>query len=399
MNRSTVIVVAPDKFKGSAPAKEVAESLTQGLNSVLRSAEVRCVPVADGGEGTVDAAVSAGFARHSLQVTGPVSVGVEATWALDGSHEAVVELAQASGIELLDPNRLAGTAATSRGTGEILQAALESDAQRIVLGLGGSASTDGGAGMLAGLGVELHDSNGQPVPDGGGNLQHLAHVSLAGLDPRWADIEVVLASDVDNPLLGPAGAAAVFGPQKGLASDQVPTLDAALGNFANLLAEAAEREWGSTAGKYVRDMVDHPGAGAAGGTGFAAMAALGAKQRRGIDVVLDFVDFPNALRHADLVITGEGSLDEQSLQGKTPVGVGQAAVQHDIPVYAVCGRSLLTAQQATQAGIDKVFALSDLEADPSVSMSQPHRLLVQIGQQIGHTLIAETAQREGVDRV
>src|SRR5699024_2304171 len=151
MNRSTVIVVAPDKFKGSAPAKEVAESLTQGLNSVLRSAEVRCVPVADGGEGTVDAAVSAGFAGHSLQVTGPVSVRLETTRALAGSLEAVMQLAQASGRELLDPNRLAGTAATSRATGAILLSALESGAQRIVLGLCGSASTDGGAGMLAGL--------------------------------------------------------------------------------------------------------------------------------------------------------------------------------------------------------------------------------------------------------
>ena len=399
MNRSAVIVVAPDKFKGSAPATEVAEALTEGLNSVLPSAQVRCVPVADGGEGTVDAAVSAGFTRQSLQVTGPVSLPVEATWALHGSHEAVVELAQASGIELLDPNRLAGAAATSRGTGEILQNALNSGAQRIVLGLGGSACTDGGAGMLAALGVGLYDGNDQQIPDGGGNLQRLTRVSLAGLDPRWADIDVVLASDVDNPLLGPAGAAAVFGPQKGLDNDQAPTLDAALGHFANLLAEAAEREWGPNAGQYVRDMIDHPGAGAAGGTGFAAMAALGAKQRRGIDVVLDFVDFASALHNADLVITGEGSLDEQSLQGKTPVGVGQAAAQQHIPVYAVCGRSLLTAQQATQAGIDKVFALSDLEVDPGVSMSQAHRLLVQIGQQIGHTLIAEPAQQEGVDRV
>jgi len=399
MNCSTVIVVAPDKFKGSAPAREVAEAITEGLNSVLPSAQVRCIPVADGGEGTVDAAVSAGFTKRNLQVTGPVAVPVEATWALHGSHEAVVELAQASGIELLDPKRLAGAAATSRGTGEMLQSALASGAQRIVLGLGGSACTDGGAGMLAALGVELYDANDQPILDGGGNLQHLAHVSLAGLDPRWADIEVVLASDVDNPLLGPAGAAAVFGPQKGLDDNQVPILDAALGHFANLLAEAAEREWGFEAGGHVRDMVEHPGAGAAGGTGFAAMAALGATQRRGIDVVLDFVDFSSALHNADLVVTGEGSLDEQSLQGKTPVGVGQAAAQQHIPVYAVCGRSLLTTQQATQAGIDKVFALSDLEPDPSVSMSQAHRLLVQIGQQIGHTLIAETAQREGVDRV
>src|SRR5690625_4689597 len=212
MNTQAVIVIAPDKFKGSATAEEVAVALKRGLRSTISSAEVRCVPVADGGEGTVDAAVSAGFARQITRVTGPTGDPVDAAWAMHTSvsgTDAVVELSQASGIELLDPSRLTGATATSRGTGELLQAALDAGATRIVLGLGGSACTDGGAGMLAALGAKLLDQNGITVADGGGSLHKLHRIELTDIDPRWAHTEVILASDVDNPLLGIDGAARV----------------------------------------------------------------------------------------------------------------------------------------------------------------------------------------------
>lgn len=389
MNNRPVIVVAPDKFKGSLTAREAADALAVGLRSALPDADVRCVPVADGGEGTVDAAVTAGFDRQSLHVTGPVGSSVDASWALSVSGEAVVELAQASGIELLPPGELAGASATSRGTGEVLNAALQSGARRIVLGLGGSACTDGGAGLLAALGVSLEDQDGQNIPDGGGSLHRLRHISLAGFEARWRDQEVVLASDVDNPLIGDDGAAAVFGPQKGLTENDVSAYDASLAHFARLLADAAEREWGPEFGQHVRAMVNHPGAGAAGGAGFAAMAVLGAQRRRGIDVVLDLVSLHDALDGADLVLTGEGSLDLQSLQGKTPVGVSESAARADVPVEVVCGRSLLSLEQAQTAGIRRIWALSDLEPDPDRSMRDAHKLLTQLGRQIGERNLGE----------
>lgn len=400
MNQPAVIVLAPDKFKGSATAEQVAGALSQGILSVIPAAEIRRVPVADGGEGTVAAAIAAGFTRKIAQVTGPTGDLVEASWAITtnpttGQHEAVVEMAQASGIELLDSGLLAGATATSRGTGELLQAALDAGAKRIILGLGGSANTDGGAGMLAALGIDLTDKYGNALADGGAALRYLHHIDFAGLDPRWSDTEVVLATDVDNSLLGPEGAAAIFGPQKGLTAHEVAVIDKALGRFADVLSQAAARQWGPSAGQYVDSVVTHPGAGAAGGTGFAAMTILEAYRRRGIDIVLEFVDFPAALDAADLVITGEGSLDNQSTQGKTPVGVADAAKYHQIPVYAVCGRNLLSASQALDANIDRVFSLSELEPVPEVSMRQAHTLLHKIGAQIGDMFVAESTLFKG----
>ena len=393
MNIQPVVVIAPDKFKGSATAKEVAAALTRGLRSATSSAEVRCVPVADGGEGTIDAAVAAGFTQQTALVTGPLGRPVEARWAIKHSSDrtdAVVELAQTSGIELLEPTRSTGATATSRGTGELLQAALEAGATRIVLGLGGSACTDGGAGMLAALGAKLLDQNGITVADGGGSLHKLHRIELTDIDPRWAHTEVILASDVDNPLLGIDGAARVFGPQKGLSDDDIAGFDTSLGHFAERLRDAAAQTFGREAAQSVTDAITKPGAGAAGGTGFAAMAVLGAKRRRGIDVILDIVDFASALTDATLVITGEGSLDVQTLQGKAPVGIAQVANQHQIPVFAVCGRSLLSDRQAAGAGFDRVFALTELESDPEVSMREAQDLLVRLGARIGKILLAHS---------
>lgn len=375
------IVVAPDKFKGSVTAEEAAEHIAAGIREVLPSADLTLLPVADGGEGTLDAAVTAGYTRHDLTVTGPVGEPVPAAWAqLDDT--AVVEMSLASGLAALphDENGepvLAAREATSRGTGELIAAALDAGCARVVLGVGGSANTDGGAGMLAGLGVRLLDADGHEIPDGGPALARLASVDVSGLHPGVAAAEFVLAADVDNPLTGERGAAAVFGPQKGATEQDVRELDAALGTFRDVLATAL--------GDSARDAADAPGAGAAGGVGYAAIAVLGATRRPGIDVVLDLVGLDGAVTGADLLITGEGSLDEQSLGGKTPVGVLHVGKAHGVPVIAVCGRTTLDPRTLRETGFRATHALSDLAPDARTSMREAPRLL----REVGHTVASE----------
>ncbi|EFL22353.1 glycerate kinase, partial [Streptomyces himastatinicus ATCC 53653] len=312
----TRVLIAADKFKGSLTAVEVAERVTAGLrrgwsggDELLR---IDALPVADGGDGTVDAAVAAGFERREARVTGPLGTPVTAAYALrDGT--AVVEMAEASGLRHLPDGVFAPLTATTYGSGELLRAALDAGARTIVFGVGGSATTDGGAGMLSALGARFLRGDGTPVAPGGGPLGELATADLSGLDPRLASTELVLASDVDNPLTGPKGAAAVYGPQKGASEADVAALDAALVMYVRVL----ERAVGSRAAEYAAA----PGAGAAGGIGFGALLGLGAAFRPGIDVMLDVLGFAAALEGADLVITGEGSLDEQTLHGKAPAGV------------------------------------------------------------------------------
>lgn len=354
------VLIAADKFKGSLTAVQVAEHVAAGLRSVVPGLDIVALPVADGGDGTVAAAVAAGFGRRTVRVTGPLGEPVEAAYALrDGT--AVVEMAEASGLRLLPPGVFAPLTATTYGTGELLLAALDAGARTIVLGVGGSATSDGGAGMLGALGARLLDHAGAPVAPGGGALASLATADLTGLDPRLAATEIVLASDVDNPLLGPKGAAAVYGPQKGASAAEVATLDAALARFAEVLGATAE--------------ANTPGAGAAGGVGFGALVGLRAAFRPGIDVLLDVLGFDAALDGATLVITGEGSLDEQTLHGKAPVGVAQAARARGIDVVAVCGRLTLPPAALGHAGIRRAYPLSDLEPDPSRSIPQAGPLL------------------------
>ncbi|KUG61714.1 glycerate kinase [Kocuria rosea subsp. polaris] len=376
------IVVAPDKFKGSLEATDVVEHLAAGIRSVEPSAAVVAVPVADGGEGTLDAAVGAGFTACSATVTGPVGDPVEAGFALL-DRTAVVEMALASGLAALpvdehgDPVLDAG-GATSRGTGELIRAALDAGATRIVLGVGGSACTDGGAGLLQGLGARLLDDEGAELGRGGAELARLARVDLAGLDPRVRDARFVLAADVDNPLTGANGAAAVFGPQKGAGPELVASLDAALTVFRDRLADAL--------GPAALAAAASPGAGAAGGVGYAALAVLGARRRPGIDVVLEFVGLADRMAGTDLVVTGEGSLDEQSLGGKTPMGVAATAHAAGVPVVAVCGRTTLDEETRRAAGFVRTYALAELEPDPRVSMREAGRLLEQVGARLARDL-------------
>ncbi len=367
------VLIAADKFKGSLTAVEVAERLEAGLRKAAPGLVVESVPVADGGDGTVDAAVAAGFDRRLVRVTGPLGEPVTAAYALrDGT--AVVEMAEASGLRHLAPGVFAPLTATTFGTGEMLRAALDAGARTIVLGVGGSATNDGGAGMLVALGARLLDGRGEPVRPGGAALAGLASADLSGLDPRLASTEIVLASDVDNPLLGPKGAAAVYGPQKGATREDVTTLDAALAHYARVLGAGAAAE--------------APGAGAAGGVGFGALVGLRASFRPGVQVLLDMLGFAEALARADLVITGEGSLDEQTLHGKAPAGVAAAARARDVDVVAVCGRLTLPAAALAAAGIRRAYALTGLEPDPARCMAEAGPLLERLAGDIARDLAA-----------
>ena len=350
------VVVAPDKFKSSLTAADVAARVVSGLGQSGFAGEVTALPVADGGDGTVAAAVAAGYRRVELGVRGPTGKGVNASFALLNGT-AVIEAAQACGLALLAPGELAPLTASTRGVGELILAASRMGARRIVLGVGGTATTDGGAGLLQALGARLCDDSGHPLPAGGGALSRLSVLDLSKLKDLTG-VEFLLASDVDNPLLGSCGAAAVYGPQKGASPADVPLLEAGLTRWANV-AEAAMAD-------SVRNPVrDAPGAGAAGGLGFAALLFLNARMRHGIELLLEMVSFGQHLDGARLVITGEGSLDAQTLHGKAPAGVARAAAAHDpaVPVVAVAGRCTLSTAQLREVGIAAAYPLTDLEPD------------------------------------
>lgn len=376
---SAYVLIAADKFKGSLTAVEVAEHVTAGLRRVIPDLDVVAVPVADGGDGTVAAALAAGFTRHEARVTGPTGSPVTATFALRGDGTAVVEMAEASGLQHLPAGVFAPLTASTYGTGELLRAALDAGATSLVFGVGGSATTDGGAGMLTALGARLLDADGEPVAPGGGPLRELATADLSGLDPRLAATRIVLASDVDNPLTGPKGAPAVYGPQKGASEADVATLDAALAHFAEVLAR--------TAGPRAAEAALAPGAGAAGGIGYGALVGLDAEFRPGIDVMLDVLGFAPALAGAGFVITGEGSLDAQTLHGKAPAGVAAAARAAGLDVAAVCGRLQLPPEALRAAGIRRAYALTDLEPDPARCMAQAGPLLERAAERLARDFL------------
>ncbi|WP_212732555.1 glycerate kinase [Streptomyces sp. V17-9] len=380
MDGARQVLVAADKFKGSLTAVEVAERVTAGLRRVVPDVRVEALPVADGGDGTVAAAVAAGFERREVRVAGPLGDEVTAAYALrEGT--AVVEMAEASGLQRLPEGVLAPLTSSTYGSGEVLRAALDAGARTIVFGVGGSATTDGGAGMLAALGARFLDADGEPVAPGGGGLAALASADLTGLDVRLADVELVLASDVDNPLTGPKGAPAVYGPQKGASPDDVTALDAALAHFAKVLEQT--EGVGARAAEYAAS----PGAGAAGGIGFGAML-LGARFRPGIEVMLDVLGFAPALERADLVITGEGSLDEQTLHGKAPAGVAAAARAAGKEVVAVCGRLALPAETLGRAGIRRAYPLTDVEPDVAKCIADAGPILERVAESIARDFVA-----------
>jgi glycerate kinase len=370
------VVVAPDKFKGCLTASEVADALSVGLLQIRPDLQVSRLPVADGGDGTVAAALSRGFAEVELQASGPTGQRHWVRYARNGSR-ALVELAAVCGLDRLPDRKPDPLRASTYGLGEVLHHAITGGADTVVLGVGGSASTDGGAGMVQALGARLLDAEGRELERGAAALTRLHSIDLQSLRRTIAGVSFVVASDVDNPLLGPHGAAAVFGPQKGATPEQVDRLEEGLARWAQVVAEAT----GS-------DFADRPGAGAAGGTGFAALALLGAELHPGIELILDLLDFAGALVGADLVITGEGSLDDQSLSGKAPIGVARAAARVGVPVVAVAGRSRLTLEQLRSAGIQAAYPLSELEPDRQRSMANAAPLLRRVGSRIAQDRLA-----------
>lgn len=341
------LVIAPDSFKESLSAQEVAGAIARGWQSVYPDADIQLCPMADGGEGTVDAVLAAsGGERRELTVRGPLGQPVQAHWGWLEDGQAVIEMAAASGLHWVEPAQRDARITTSYGTGELILAALDAGAKRIILGIGGSATNDGGAGVLQALGARLLNESGEPLAAGGAALIDLQRIELDGLDPRIAGIEILVAADVDNPLCGPRGASHVFGPQKGANPAQVAQLDRALGHFADLMA--------ATLGEDYREV---PGVGAAGGLGFAARAVLGARFRPGIDLVAELSGLAAFMQGADLAITGEGRLDGQSLHGKTPVGVARVAQAAGVPVIALAGSLGEGYQRLYEAGIDAAFSL------------------------------------------
>ncbi len=358
------VVIACDKFKGSLTASEVVEAIRTGIAAAAPEREVRAVLVADGGDGTLAAAESVGFRHVPLTVAGPTGSPNVSGYAVRAGT-AVIELADACGIVHLPGGVKAPLTATSRGLGEVLAAALDDPSvTSVVMGIGGSASNDGGAGMLAALGARLRDADCRELPDGGGALVELAALDLSGLHLRLREVSLTVACDVNNPLLGETGAVAIFGPQKGAGEAERVVLEAGLARFASLVTAAMGR-----------DDTGLPGAGAAGGVGYAAQAILGAAMRPGVELVLDLIGFDSLCEGAALVVTGEGSLDRQTLLGKTPAGVARAAQAHGIPVVALCGRALLSGEDVAASGIAQVYALTDLEPDPAICMSDAARLL------------------------
>ncbi len=344
------VVIAPDSFKESLSAMAVAEAIERGFRQIYPQVQYVKLPMADGGEGTVDSMVAAtGGEIVRVEVTGPLGQPVSAFYGLLGEGEtAVIEMAAASGLHLAPKGQRDPRITTSYGTGELILAALERGVKAIILGIGGSATNDGGAGMMQALGARLLDDQQQPLPPGGAALARLAQIDLSAVDPRLQQMSVTAACDVDNPLCGPHGASAVFGPQKGATPEMVTQLDAALSHFGSLLQQATGRE-----------VLNAPGAGAAGGMGAALLGMLNARLRPGIEIVIETLRLEEALRDADLVITGEGRLDSQSIHGKTPIGVARVAKRHGLPVIGIAGSLSKDYQVVHQHGIDAAFSVLD----------------------------------------
>ena len=342
------IVIAPDSFKESLSALDVALHIREGFRAVYPDADYVVLPVADGGEGTVDALVAAtGGRRITRRVVGPLGDEVEAFYGVTGDGDAaVIEMAAASGLELVPPDARNPLVTTTFGVGELIRAALDDGARRFIIGIGGSATNDGGAGMLQALGVRFLDVGGRDLALGGGALADLERIDLSGLDPRLAACAIEVACDVDNPLVGPHGASAIFGPQKGATPEMVRVLDANLARYAALI----ER----TIGKSVADM---PGAGAAGGLGAGLHAFLGARLRPGIEIVMETVEMDRVVADADLIVTGEGRLDGQTIHGKTPIGVASVAERHGKPVIAIAGSLGRGFEAVYDHGIAAVFSV------------------------------------------
>lgn len=368
------ILIAPDKFKGSLTAVEAAAAIAEGALRVYPDAVATQFPVADGGEGTLEAAVAAGYEERINAVVGPILAPIGAAWALrkdgNGGGTAVIETAQASGLAHMEPTPENSLRAHSYGCGQLIAAALDAGATEIVLGVGGSAMSDGGSGALRALGLKPLDAAGNVVPLGGGSLSDAVSLDVSGLDPRLSAVTFRIAVDVQNPLYGSTGAAYVFGPQKGADDDAMEKLDAGLRNWASLLREATGRD------------VNVPGAGAAGGFPASFLAFTRATLEGGFALVAGLTGLDEQLKDADLVITGEGSMDSQSLTGKAPIALADAARERGIPVIVVAGRILVTPEDLAEHGVVAAAQLLDVADSPEDAVANAGKYLAWATRQV-----------------
>ncbi len=342
------IVIAPDSYKESLSATEVAQAIEKGFREIFPDAQYVSVPVADGGEGTVEAMIAATHgSAHSALVTGPLGEKVNANWGMSGDGKtAFIEMAAASGLALVPPEKRNPLITTSRGTGELILQALDSGASNIIIGIGGSATNDGGAGMVQALGAKLCDANGTEIGYGGGSLNTLNTIDVSGLDPRIKHCAIRVACDVTNPLVGEQGASRIFGPQKGATEPLILELDRNLAHYADIIKKSLGV-----------DVKNVPGAGAAGGMGAALMAFLGAELKSGIEIVTQALNLEEHIHDCTLVVTGEGRIDSQSIHGKVPVGVANVAKKYHKPVIGIAGSLTRDVGVVHQYGIDAVFSV------------------------------------------
>ena len=352
------IVVAPDSFKGSLTAVEVSDAIGQGVREIFPEAEIVKIPMADGGDGTVQCLVNAtGGKILREKVTGPLGDEVLASYGILGDKKtAVIEMAEASGLTLVPENKRNPLITTTYGTGQLIKAALDQGCRKMIIGIGGSATNDGGAGMVQALGAKLLDKDGEEIGFGGGELKKLNRIDISNLDNRLSDTKVLVASDVNNPLCGPKGASRIYGPQKGATPELIEELDKSLSHFAEIIKRDLNK-----------DIKDIPGAGAAGGLGASLIAFLDAELKSGIEIIIEIVKLEQAIKDADLVITGEGKIDSQTIYGKAPIGVAKIAKKYNIPVIAVAAIIGDDANIVHQHGIDNLIKVSE----PPMSLTEP----------------------------
>lgn len=373
------VVIAPDKFKGCLTAEAVARAIADGVLRAAPGASIDLAPVADGGEGTVETLLAAmGGEKVAVEVAGPLGEPREATFGIlaDG-RTAVMEMAEASGLRLVPRDRRDPGAATTRGTGDLIRAALDRGASRIILGIGGSATNDGGLGMAQALGVEFLDAEGRPIGGGGLALERLASIDAAGLDPRLGGVEMIVACDVDNPLCGPRGASAVYGPQKGADPALVERLDRALANLDRVI----RRDLGKSVGEV-------PGAGAAGGLGAGLMAFAGAKLRPGAEMLLGAIGLADRLAGADLCISGEGALDASTAYGKVVAGVAGLAEAAGVPLIALAGSIGEGADAVHARGVAAYFGIAPGPITLDESVARAAGLLERAAEQAMRAFLA-----------
>ncbi len=370
------ILAAPDSFKGSLTALEAAENIKKGIKNFDQNINVDILPMADGGEGTVQSLVDATDGEIiKKEVTGPLGEKVEAFYGILGDQKtAVIEMAAASGLPLIPAAKRNPLKTTTYGTGELIASALDHGVEKIIVGIGGSATNDAGVGMAQALGAEILDKNGKQIAFGGEKLAEIKEINLENLDSRITEVEFLTACDVDNPLFGRNGAAYVYAPQKGADQYMVEKLDNNLRHFN----EVVKKELGKNVNKI-------PGAGAAGGLGAGLVAFLGAELKAGVEIILDLINFEKRLNGIDLVITGEGMLDGQSIYGKTPVGVAKKAKEKGIPVIALAGTLGFGVEKVLDQGIDAYFSIIDKPADLDAIIKETPDLIQKLSEQIIRT--------------